>query len=103
MKLYRRKRDRLLAALERELGSRASWTIPSGGFYVWMKLPEGTDSEALLRRAIEEQKTAFVAGPPFFADGTGQNHLRLAYSFVAESDIPEAIRRLGRALERAVR
>jgi hypothetical protein len=27
----------------------------------------------------------------------------LAYSFVAESDIPEAIRRLGRALERAVR
>jgi 2-aminoadipate transaminase len=96
--LYRRKRDRLLAALDKELGSKASWTTPAGGFYVWMKLPEGTDSEALLRRAIEEQKTAFVAGPPFFADGSGQNHLRLAYSFVPEDQIDEGIHRLAQAL-----
>lgn len=98
VKLYRRKRDRLLAALENELRSKATWTIPSGGFYVWMRLSEGADSEKILRRAIEEQKTAFVAGPPFFADGSGQNHLRLAYSFVPEAQIDEGIHRLAQTL-----
>jgi 2-aminoadipate transaminase len=104
VKLYRRKRDRLLAALDRELGRKATWTTPAGGFYVWMNLSRGQkgaeapDSEKLLRRAIEEQKTAFVAGPPFFADGSGRNHLRLAYSFVPEDQIDEGIHRLAQAL-----
>ena len=78
--------------------SDASWVHPGGGFFIWVRLAEGTDSEALLRRAIEEQKTAFVAGPPFFPDGGGSNYLRLSYSFVREDQIEEAIRRLSRAM-----
>jgi 2-aminoadipate transaminase len=98
IELYRRKRDKVLTALEREMSDFASWQAPQGGFYVWVKLPEDADSNQLLAQAIEKEKTAFVAGPPFFADGTGKRYLRLAYSFVPEEKIDEGVRRLARAL-----
>ena len=44
---------------------------------------------------------AYVGGYAFHIDGTGQNTVRLAYSFANEDEIPEAIMRLGRALEEA--
>lgn len=100
-KLYRRKRDRLLTALQSELADVASWTKPGGGFYVWLTLPEAIDSELLLQDAIETEKIAFVAGPPFFADGSGRRHLRLAYSFTPEGQIEEGVRRLSRAVRKA--
>jgi 2-aminoadipate transaminase len=96
--LYRRKRDVLLEALERRMTGAVSWTRPQGGFYTWVELPDGTDSEKLLSHAIETEKTAFVAGPPFFADGSGQRYLRLAYSFVPEEQIEEGVERLARAM-----
>jgi 2-aminoadipate transaminase len=99
IELYRRKRDMLLRALEREMPGVATWTTPRGGFYVWVKLPEGADTPSLLRHAIEREKTAFVAGPPFFADGSGSGYLRLAYSFVPDEQIDEGIRRLARAID----
>jgi 2-aminoadipate transaminase len=100
--LYRRKRDMLLKALERELSGVVTWTTPRGGFYVWAELPEGADSELLLRHAIEKEKTAFVAGPPFFADGSGSRFVRLAYSFVPDEQIDEGIRRLARSLDSVI-
>jgi 2-aminoadipate transaminase len=96
--LYRRKRDLLLQALDREMPKDVSWTSPQGGFYVWLSLPENADSEKLLSHAIEREKTAFVAGPPFFADGSGQANLRLAYSFVPEGQIEEGVKRVARAM-----
>ena len=42
-------------------------------------------------------------GQTCFADRSGSQFIRLAYSFVAEQEIEEAIRRLGRALEAASR
>jgi DNA-binding transcriptional MocR family regulator len=98
VELYRRKRDKILKVLEREMSDFASWTTPQGGFYVWVELPEDADSNQLLSKAIKNEKTAFVAGSPFFTDGTGKRHLRLSYSFIAEEKIDEGVSRLARAL-----
>jgi len=96
---YRHKRDVMIAALAEHLSGIVTWSRPDGGFYVWLTLPESSDSEALLRYAIENEKTAFVAGPVFFADGRGARHLRLSYSFIAEDQIEEGIRRLANAIK----
>jgi len=97
IELYRRKRDAMEAAMKRHFPPEASWVHPEGGFLIWVRLSEGVDSEALLSRAIETEKTAFVAGPPFHLDG-GANFLRLSFSFVPEDQIEEGIRRLARVL-----
>jgi DNA-binding transcriptional MocR family regulator len=92
---YRRRRDAMLAALERHMPAGVTWTRPAGGLFVWVTLPEGHDGAALLGRSLAEAGVAFVPGAPFFFDGRGRNALRLSFSLAAEADIERGIARLG--------
>jgi len=98
VEIYRRKRDAMLAALEHYFPQGAHWTKPQGGFYTWVTLPRGIDAEALLPRAIEDASVAYVAGPAFYHNRSGKEHMRLSYSYVPESQIEEGVRRLGHLL-----
>jgi 2-aminoadipate transaminase len=98
--VYRAKCDAMLNALAERCPARVTWTRPEGGFFVWLTLPETTDPRALARAAAEEG-VQYIPGPSFYATGGGERHLRLAYSYVGEEEIVEAIRRLARAIERA--
>jgi 2-aminoadipate transaminase len=90
--LYRERRDATLRALA-EFIPESSWTVPEGGFYTWVTLPEGLDARAMLPRAITA-RVAYVPGTAFFADGHGSGHLRLSYCFPTPSRIREGVRRL---------
>ena len=57
-----------------------TWTHPDGGFYVWVTLPEGFDTAAMLPRAVTA-RVAYVPGTAFYADGLGSRQLRLSYCF----------------------
>ena len=94
--LYRRKSERMLAALERSLPETARWTTPQGGFFSWLTLP-GVDAVELASRAVEHGVAA-VPGTLFFADGSGGDSLRLSFSLVDEAKIDEGIALLGSLL-----
>ncbi|MFC3072082.1 aminotransferase-like domain-containing protein [Shinella pollutisoli] len=95
---YSSRRDAMLAALARHMPPGVSWTKPEGGMFVWVTLPAGMDGAALLARAIETEKVAFVPGQAFHADGSGANTLRLSFSRADEATIAEGIARLGRVV-----
>jgi GntR family transcriptional regulator of abcA and norABC len=96
---YRRKRDLLLASLDRHCREFAEWQVPSGGFFVWLKLRHGDERAAL--DAAEAEKVSFIPGSYFAAkDDMLPGHLRLSYGEIAEDAIDEGLRRLGRALAR---
>jgi 2-aminoadipate transaminase len=90
--LYRRKCERMLAALERTMPAGVRWTTPGGGFFSWLTLP-GVDAELLAKRAVEAG-VGIVPGSVFFADGRGGDNVRLSYSLVDESAIDEGIQKL---------
>ena len=94
--LYRRKSERMLAALERAMPESAHWTTPRGGFFSWLTLP-GVDAVDLAGQAVE-RGVAAVPGPLFFPDGRGTDSLRLSFSLVDEGKIDEGIERLGSLL-----
>jgi 2-aminoadipate transaminase len=98
IEIYRRKRDTMLAALAEHLPQSANWTKPQGGFYTWVTVPKEIDTEALLSQAIKDASVAYVAGPAFYHNRSGKNHMRLCYSYVPESNIEEGIRRLSHIL-----
>ncbi len=98
IELYRNKRDAMEAAMSTHLPEGTSWGHAGGGFFLWVHLKDGADSDTLLRRTIEDYKMAFVAGSTFFANGDGGNFLRLSFSFVAQDQIDEGIQRLSRAI-----
>ena len=60
----------MLDALRRSMPEGTTWTVPAGGFYVWVTLPEGLDATAMLPRAVTA-RVAYVPGTAFYADGHG--------------------------------
>jgi 2-aminoadipate transaminase len=88
--LYRRKCERMLAALERSMPEGAGWTTPAGGFFSWLTLPEGGNAELLARRAVEAG-VGIVPGTAFFPDGRGRDQVRLSFSLVDEEAIDAGI------------
>jgi DNA-binding transcriptional MocR family regulator len=96
--LYRERRDAMLQALDDQLRPGSSWTVPEGGFYVWLTLPDGLDSQAMLPRAVTE-RVAYVPGTAFYADGFGTRQLRLSYCYPTPERIREGVRRLADVVE----
>lgn len=90
--VYRERRDAMLAALGDYLPD-LSWTHPSGGFYVWVTLPDNLDSKSMLPRAVKEL-VAYTPGTAFYADGNGRTAMRLSFCYPTPEFIREGIRRL---------
>lgn len=98
--LYPKRRDRMMAALERQLGDALPAREPGGGFYVWGRLANGLRARDVLTEA-ESAGVAFVPGEVFHTDGGGRSGLRLAFSAVALDEIDEGVERLAKAVEAA--
>ncbi|MQA26019.1 MAG: aminotransferase class I/II-fold pyridoxal phosphate-dependent enzyme [Micromonosporaceae bacterium] len=96
--LYAERRDAALSALADFMPPETAWTHPGGGFFVWLTLPEGLDSKAMMPRAIHS-RVAYVPGTGFYADGSGQRNLRLSYCFPPPERIREGVRRLSSVME----
>ena len=90
--VYRERRDAIVLALADYLPD-LSWTVPNGGFYVWLTLPENMDSKSMLPRAVKEL-VAYTPGTAFYANGGGRSHMRLAFCYPTPDFIREGIRRL---------
>ncbi|MCX6029594.1 MAG: PLP-dependent aminotransferase family protein [Chloroflexi bacterium] len=94
---YRRRRAALLAALARHLPPGCRWIAPGGGFFLWLQLPAGCDSAALLS-AAERAGVSYVPGGRFFPGGGGERYLRLAFSLLSAEELAEGARRFGDVL-----
>jgi DNA-binding transcriptional MocR family regulator len=90
--IYRERKDAALEAMADYL-PELSTTRPDGGFYLWITLPDGVDSKAMLPLAVKEL-VAYTPGTAFFGDGTGQRHLRICYSYPTPDNIKLGIKRL---------
>ncbi|MFP3896761.1 MAG: PLP-dependent aminotransferase family protein [Anaerolineales bacterium] len=94
---YLARRNAMCAAIEEYFPEDVLYTRPEGGLFLWVTLPEGVDAVELLQEAAE-QKVAFVPGGPFYANGGGENTLRLSFASVSCETIREGIRRLGEVM-----
>lgn len=102
VEIYRRKRNGMLEALDKYFPVEVTWTKPQGGFFVFATLPEYIDTGEMFKEAIEEN-VAYVPGGPFFADGKGQNTMRLSFCFPSLEDIDEGIKRLGKIIKKRIK
>lgn len=98
---YERRRDVMLDRLESYMPPEAEWSDPDGGFFVWVTLPEGVDTSAMLTRAGEEG-VVYLPGEHFYADGRGERSLRLSFSHASPEEIDDGIAALARAAEAAI-
>ncbi len=97
---FARRSATMVAALREHMPEWVHFDVPSGGYFVWLRLPPGTDGAALrsqgMRHGVDVRH-----GAQFSPTGGLGNHLRLSYAFYDDDDIVEGVARLGRALRLA--
>jgi GntR family transcriptional regulator/MocR family aminotransferase len=95
--IFRKRRDAMLAALQRFLPGRLQFETPQGGLFLWINLPDGFSAGELLPIAIR-QGVDFMPGSGFFLNpAEGAGWMRLNFVVQEERKIEEGIRRLGKA------
>ena len=65
--LYRQKRDHFSFLLEKHFSSLATWEIPQGGLFFWLKLTDPIDTRKHLQQSLD-QGVAFMPGEPFYPE-----------------------------------
>ncbi len=93
-RVYKSRRDTMVQALREEMPEGVTWTEPSGGFFLWLTLPEGMDSVAMAPEA-RAHGVEYLPGTGCFFDGSGRQNIRLSYSFSDEEAIKRGIKILG--------
>lgn len=94
--VYRKRRDAMLAAMQKYLPKEMTWRVPKGGLFVWARLPQGMKASELLPRACEAG-VVFAPGGNFYLNpADGERELRLNFASNTEEVIEEGVRRLGR-------
>ena len=93
---YKQRRDAAQAAMKEFLPDLTT-TNPGGGFYLWVDLPKGINSKTMLPRAVENL-VAYTPGTAFYGNGTGQEYLRISYSYPTPENIRVGVERLARTI-----
>jgi len=96
---FRKRRDAMLAAIDRHLPAGVTFDPPQGGLHLWLRLPEGLSSDELLPLACREG-VAFAPGSNFFlGDGGEPGWMRLNFVACSVEEIEVGIQRLGEAIK----
>jgi 2-aminoadipate transaminase len=96
-RVYKERRDLMLAAMSRYFPAGIHWTKPAGGLFLWVTLPDYLAATPLLEKALE-RKVAYVPGDTFYPSGDRANTFRLNFSNATPRQIETGIKRLGELL-----
>ncbi len=97
---YKKKRDAMLKAIKDYFPENVWYTEPVGGFFVFVYVnKKGFNTSKLLYKAIDKYKVAYVPGKSFHTDDTGENSMRLSFSYPPPELIEEGIRRIAELIK----
>lgn len=99
---YRRRRDRMMQAIRESFPPGWEASVPHGGLFLWLRLPQGVSAVNLTPLALA-QGVRYAPGTRFFPDQVdGEAYIRLNFAAAALDVIEEGIQRLARAVDAAM-
>ncbi|HEY4695440.1 MAG TPA: PLP-dependent aminotransferase family protein [Candidatus Hydromicrobium sp.] len=102
IKIYSKRRDVMLKALEESFPEGSDWSKPKGGFFIWLKLPHYLNTKEILADAVRN-KVAYVPGSGFYADDKGVSEARLAFCTENTERIEKGIKILSRIIKEKIK
>ncbi len=97
-KVYGKRRDCMLKAMDTYFPKECTWTHPDGGLFTWVVLPEYINAKEMAPQCLAK-KVAYVPGGSFFPNGGHENTFRMNYSCMPEDKIEEGIKRIGEVIK----
>lgn len=95
---YKKRGVAMIEALKAHLPSYVTFEKPRGGFYTWLRLPEGTDATDILKKAIEKG-VVFVSGKTFDPDAVQNNYMRASFCNTDVETIQKGIPLIAEAIK----
>lgn len=75
----------------------ATWTLPQGGFYIWLHLIKPISMHQLFKNALVEK---ILINPGSIYDNLSNNHLRISYSYADIPDLKAGLTKLAHVIKR---
>ncbi|XP_024946214.1 kynurenine/alpha-aminoadipate aminotransferase, mitochondrial [Cephus cinctus] len=89
---YKKKRDIMLAAVEKHFTGLAEWNVPNGGMFVWIKILGVEDVFDLVMKKLIPNGVFALPGNAFNFDiSVSDQHLRLCYSYATPDEIDKGL------------
>jgi len=103
-RLYKSRKDAMLAALDKYMPEGVIWTKPKGGYFLWVTAPEDRiDGLEMLKGAVEAG-VSYRPGPSFYVDESkGLTQARLCFSMVNEEKVTEGVRRFAEVIKKLMK
>ena len=94
-RVYKMKWDAMYETFQQYASSKVHITVPTGGMFAWMTMPEDVDCDAFFE-ACMEHKVGIVPSGAFAADGIPNGRaFRLSYTVPTVETIKEGMKILG--------
>jgi DNA-binding transcriptional MocR family regulator len=90
-------RNTMLQAMETYFPQEVSWTVPQGGLFLWVHLPDELPIQVLCQEALAHN-ILIAPGSAFFPDQQGYSAMRLNFS-QSPAEIEKGIAILGSLLK----
>jgi len=98
---HKKRYQALTEALEKHLSDIASWTLPEGGIFSWLTLPQQLDTWELFDDALANG-VVYIPGGAFSVNGKHQNAMRLNFSRVQPQQFDDALSRLSNVIRNKI-
>jgi GntR family transcriptional regulator, regulator for abcA and norABC len=89
------RREIALNVLEKYFFDIASWNIPKGGFYIWLKLRYKIDMKKLFYKCC---KSGILINPGYIYDFTKNYNIRISYSYASLYDLKFGLKKLSQII-----
>jgi 2-aminoadipate transaminase len=94
-KIYSQRITVFCDELQTHLPRQASFKVPEGGYFVWVRFPDDIDTKSF-RKSAQKQNVDFHSGSLFSCKKGLKNYMRLCFSFYDEQVLAQGARRLGK-------
>lgn len=100
-KEYLERKEIIQKSLKEYMPDEITWNEPKGGFYVWLKLPEGINSTDVFKESVKDG-VVFVTGRTFDPQSKKDDCMRLSFSNMPKQDIEKGTRILAKAIKKVM-
>lgn len=92
------RRDFTIKILEKFFSDIATWSVPKGGFYIWLKLQSEISTRKLFDLALRE---GILINPGSVYDKNDNQHLRLSYSYASIEQLEKGLIHLSQLIKKS--
>jgi kynurenine/2-aminoadipate aminotransferase len=85
--MYRKQRDMFVECVEKHLKDYVSYSVPTAGMFLWMKLIDVEDSKRLIEEKAREKKVLLVPGQAFHPNNKPGPYVRASFSLETKENM----------------